>query len=93
MAYCMVCKSLLLYASIAVEASPRVALFYRMYVSSMLLWRHSMQYFVLTPIHITLHKYGCIYHQNVSRYIYISEEYYGSEGVTFLFAQAGSCNI
>jgi hypothetical protein len=46
MAYCMVCKSLLLYASIAVEASPGVALFYLMYVSSMLRWRHSMQYFV-----------------------------------------------
>jgi hypothetical protein len=38
---------------------------------------------VLPPTHITLRKYGCIYYYNVSRYIYISEEYYGSEGVIF----------
>jgi hypothetical protein len=38
---------------------------------------------LLPPTHITLYLYGCIYHKNMSRYIYISEEYYGSERVLF----------
>jgi hypothetical protein len=53
-------------------------------IAKMVISRHILvldTFILLSPTYITLHKYECIYHKNMSRYIHISEEYYRSEEV------------